>query len=182
MADRGANDPERGGAAGSERLANLLGVAALAATDRLRDAVEAELAHGGSAPAALVHLQAHPGGSVEALRHVLGISQPAAVRIADRLAAAGQLERRRGGDRRTLALHLTAEGDRAATAILQRRSERLRELLSALDEREQAALTPLLERLVSALASDRAGALRTCRLCDRAACTSAPGCPLEHTA
>jgi DNA-binding MarR family transcriptional regulator len=169
-------------AAAVDRLANLLGVASLAATDRLRDAVEAELAHGGSAPAALVHLQAHPGGSVESLRRVLGISQPATVRIVDRLVSDGQLERGRGADRRTLALHLTGDGERAATAILSRRGESLRALLAVLDEREQAALTALLERLVAALAHDRPSALRTCRLCDRAACTSAPGCPLEHTA
>jgi MarR family transcriptional regulator, negative regulator of the multidrug operon emrRAB len=174
--------PARGKAAGGDRLANLLGVTALAASDRLRGAVEAELAHGGSAPAALVHLQAYPGESVESLRRVLGISQPATVRIVDRLVSAGQLERRPGGDRRTLALHLTATGERAATAILERRADSLRDLLSVLDDRERAALTPLLERLVAVLASDRPGALRTCRLCDRAACTSAPGCPLEHTA
>jgi MarR family transcriptional regulator, negative regulator of the multidrug operon emrRAB len=164
-----------------DRLANLLGVAALAATDRMRAAVEAELASGGGAPAALVHLQAHPGDSVEALRRVLGISQPAAVRIADRLAASGLLERRPGADRRTLALHLTAAGEAAATRLLERRAARLGELLSALEPAERAALVPLLERLVASLATDRAGALSACRLCDRAACTSDPGCPLDHT-
>src|SRR5688572_32469345 len=96
---------------GDARLANLLGVTALAASDRIRRAVEEDLARGGGAPAALVHLQAYPGESIEALRRVLGISQPAAVRIADGLAAAGLLERRPGPDRRTLALHLTAAGE-----------------------------------------------------------------------
>ena len=164
------------------RLANLLGVTALAAADRMRGAVERDLARGGGAPAALVHIQAHPGESVEALRHVLGISQPAAVRIADRLVAAGLLERRPGPDRRTLALHLTPAGETAATQALERRTAALRELLAVLDPAERDALVPLLERLVASLASDRAQALTTCRLCDRSACTSTPGCPLEHTA
>jgi DNA-binding MarR family transcriptional regulator len=154
-----------------DRLANLLGVVALAAGGER-----------GSASAALVHLQAHPGGSIEALRHVLGISQPAAVRLVDRLAADGHVDRRPGADRRTLSLHLTPEGRREATAILERRAERLGDLLGALDDHERAALVPLLERLVSSLAHDRPTALRTCRLCDRAACTSDPGCPLAHTA
>ena len=161
----------------SDRLANLLGVTALAAVDRLRDAVE----RGGSAPAALVHLQAYPGESVDALRRVLGISQPATVRAVDRLAAEGLVERRPGGDRRTLALHLTAAGERAATAVLERRSASLGALLDRLEPAEQAALAPLLERLVASLAEDRPAARRVCRLCDRAACTRYPGCPLEHT-
>lgn len=167
--------------ADDDRLANLLGVMALAATDRLRSAVEADLGAGGSSPAALVHLQAHPGESVEALRRVLGISQPATVRIVDRLAGEGLLERRPGADRRTLALHLTAAGERVAGAVLAERTRSLRALLDSLEEEERAALTPLLERLVASLADDRPQALRVCRLCDRGACTSDPGCPLEHT-
>jgi MarR family transcriptional regulator, negative regulator of the multidrug operon emrRAB len=165
-----------------DRLANLLGVTALAATDRMRAAVESELTRGGSAPAALVHLHAHPGESVEALRRVLGISQPAAVRIVDGLAAAGQLERRPGADGRTLALHLTEAGELAARGALERRATSLHELLAVLRPAERAALLPLLERLVGALATDRPEALRTCRLCDRDACTRDPGCPLQHTA
>jgi len=164
-----------------DRLANLLGVVALVASDRLRTVVEADLGSGGSGPAALVHLQAYPGESVEALRRVLGISQPATVRIVDRLAGEGLLERRPGADRRTLALHLTARGERAASDVLAGRTRSLRALLDALDAQERAALTPLLERLVASLADDRPQARRVCRLCDRDACTRDPGCPLDHT-
>jgi MarR family transcriptional repressor of emrRAB len=163
------------------RLANLLGVAVLAAHDRMRAAVEAELPAGGAAPAALVHLHAHPGETVEALRRVLGISQPATVRAVDRLVAAELLERRPGPDRRSLALHLTAGGTQAAERLHGRRTAALDELLGALAPAEREALRPLLERLVASLASDRAGAMSTCRLCDREACTRDPGCPLQHT-
>jgi MarR family transcriptional regulator, negative regulator of the multidrug operon emrRAB len=164
-----------------DRLANLLGATALAATDRLRSAVERELEHGGSAPGALVHLRAYPGESVEALHRVLGISQPATVRLVDRFVAEGLLERRAGADRRTLALHLTAAGEAAAADVLVRRSESLRSLLDGLAPAERTTLGRLLERLVAGLADDRPAALRVCRLCDRAACTSGPGCPLGHT-
>jgi DNA-binding MarR family transcriptional regulator len=160
-----------------DRLAQLLGVTALAASDRIRDAV----GPGGSAPAALVHLHAYPGESVEGLRRVLGISQPATVRTVDRLAADQLVERRQGADRRTLALHLTPRGEEAATGVLHRRMESLEHFLGALDDEERAALEPLLERLAAALADDRAGALRVCRLCDRDTCKGTVGCPLDHT-
>lgn len=164
-----------------DRLANLLGVTALAAADRLRAAVEADLGHGGAAPALLVHVHTHPGESIEALRRVLGISQPATVRAVDRLAAEGLLERRPGADRRTLALFLTQRGETAARRVLARRAASLRDMLAALDDDEQARLLPLLERLASCLAADLPGALTVCRMCDRRACLQQPGCPLAHT-
>jgi MarR family transcriptional repressor of emrRAB len=164
-----------------DRLAQLLGVTALATSDRLRAAVEGDLGTGGSAPAALVHLQAWPGASVEELRRVLGISQPATVRMLDRLEAGGLVERRPGADRRTLALHLTARGDAAAKRLLEQRAGSLEAVLGRLREDERAALEPLLERVVAALADDRPGALRVCRLCDRGACRASRGCPLDHT-
>jgi DNA-binding MarR family transcriptional regulator len=164
-----------------DRLANLLGVTALAAADRLRAAVEADLGHGGAAPAVLVHLQAYPGESVEALRRVLAISQPATVRAVDRLAEEGLVERRPGPDRRTLALFLTRRGQHAARRVLARRMASLRDILAALDEDERARLLPLLEKLTSCLAVDRPGALNVCRMCDRRSCLQRPGCPLVHT-
>lgn len=143
--------------------------------------MESDLGQGGSAPAALVHLQAYPGESLESLRRVLAISQPATVRLADGLVAKRLVERRAGSDRRTVALHLTVDGERAASTLLAGRAETLWSLLETLAPAERAALTPLLERLVAALAADRPQALRVCRLCDRRACTAAGGCPLHHT-
>ncbi len=164
-----------------DRLANLLGAATLAAADRLRTAVEDDLGVGGAAPAALVHLLDYPGESAEALRQVLGITQPAAARAIDRLAAEGLLERRTGPDRRTHALHLTAAGRRRTRRLLAQRTGALRGLLDRLAPAEQERLLPLLESLVAGLADDRPQALRVCRLCDRRACCREPGCPLDHT-
>jgi MarR family transcriptional regulator, negative regulator of the multidrug operon emrRAB len=164
-----------------QRLTNLLGVTALAAMDRLRPAVEILAGHGGSAPAVLAHLLAHPGDSVEGLRGVLSISQPATVRLVDRLVADGFLERRPGPDRRTLALVLTPAGRETATQLLAARADALADMLAVLDEQEASQLEALLAKLTVPLAVDRPGALTVCRLCDRAACAQEPGCPLNHT-
>ena len=164
------------------RLTNLIGVTALAAVDRLWPHVEAEAGHGGGAAGALVHLHAWPGESVERLRRVLGISQPATVRTVNRLVADGLLERRPGPDRRTAALVLTAAGRAAAERVLDARAAALEQLLEPLDADERARLLPLLERLAGSLAEDRGGAVRVCRLCDRGACYGTAPCPLDHTA
>jgi DNA-binding MarR family transcriptional regulator len=165
-----------------DRLPQLLGALALAANDRVRRETEAETGHGGGAAAALAHLHAHPGGSVNELARVLGISQPATVRALDRLAAAGLVARSAGPDRRTLAVSLTAAGAGAAERVLARRRAALTPLLGVLDATERNALEHLLERLVAGLADDRPTALTVCRLCDREACRTRAGCPLDHTA
>lgn len=164
-----------------DRLANLLGVVTLEAAGRLRAAVETDLTHGGSAPAALVHLRFWPGDSLEGVRGALGISQPATVRLVDRLVAEGLLERRPGVDRRTRALHLTTAGEAAAAGALERRAATLRALVDRLEPGEREALELLLERLVAMLADDLPQALHVCRLCDRGACRQDRGCPLDHT-
>ena len=164
-----------------QRLINLVGVAALAATDRMRAGVEGVLGSGGAAPAALVHVAFHPGESAEALHRVLGISQPGTAQVLERLARQGLVERRPGRDRRTHALHLTARGQRVLDKLIERRAQTLGELLAPLTDDERAQLTPLLEKVVAGLADDRPKALNTCRLCDREACFREPGCPMEHT-
>jgi DNA-binding MarR family transcriptional regulator len=161
-----------------DRLVQLLGVAALAA----HDAVSAAFAVGETRTAILVHLSAHPGGSAEALRHVLGLSQAATVRAVDGLVRDGLLERGRGPDRRSYDLQPTAKGRRAARRALAARAEALRPLVTGLDAPGREALGTGLEALVAGLAQDRPGAFRTCRLCDRGTCCADPGCPLQHTA
>ena len=164
------------------RLAQLLGVLSLSATDRFRAAVEGSLGRAGAHAAALVHLRAYPGDSLQALAAVLGVSQPAAVKVADRLSTDGLLRRRRGPDNRTLALHLTVKGRSAAAQVLADRESELDHVLAVLDSGERERLEPLLEKLVAGLAEDRPGALTACRMCDRTACCgAAAGCPLQHT-
>ncbi|MFZ1993343.1 MAG: MarR family winged helix-turn-helix transcriptional regulator [Solirubrobacteraceae bacterium] len=131
---------------------------------------------------ALVHLQAWPGCSVGDLAGVVGRSQPATVRMVDRLVDRELVERRSGADRRTIALVLTQAGSRAAAAILAARTSALSALLNGLSRNERDALEHLLESVVAGVADDRAAALHVCRLCDRGACCSGPGCPLQHTA
>jgi DNA-binding MarR family transcriptional regulator len=162
------------------RLENLLGVAVLAGADRTSAAIVDALGSGGAAPGAIVHLAAYPGESAEALHRVLGISQPATVQVVQRLVDRGLVERRPGRDRRTHALHLTPYGRRVHGELLERRRDALTELLAPLSDAERERLAPLLEKIVSGLAEDRPAALTVCRQCDRGACCSAPGCPLDH--
>ena len=164
-----------------DRLANLLGALALTAADRIGNGASAAAPHGGAHPAALVHLLAHPGGSIEELRRVLGISQPGAVQAVNRLEAAGLIERRAGKDARTRSLRLTARGRRVARSVLAERARSVSGVLDGLDAEERARLLPLLEKLVAGLADDRPGALTVCRMCDRDACCDGGECPLEHT-
>lgn len=159
----------------------VLGVTALAVMDRLRAALGAGIAVSEVEAGALVHVQAWPGGSVGDLAGVVGLSQPATVRMVDRLVEQGLLEREPGRDRRTVALVPTEAGSRAARAVLVARAEALAPLLRDLSGRERATLARLLGRVAAGLAQDRQGAVRACRLCDRDTCTSGPGCPLEHT-
>lgn len=165
----------------ADRVDQLLGVTALAAMDRLRAAVAADPDLSEAEAGALVHLQAWPGGSVGDLAGVVGRSQPATVRLVDRLVEQGLLCREAGGDRRTLALMLTDAGSRAADAVLTARAAALAPLLAGLSPHERTTLERLLGRVAAGLAEDRPSAVHTCRLCDRDACTSGPGCPLEHT-
>jgi MarR family transcriptional regulator, negative regulator of the multidrug operon emrRAB len=166
----------------ADRLAQLLGALSLNAVDRVRTRVDGSLGRTGAHSAALVHLDAYPGDSVQALADVLSVSQPAAVKVVNRLAGDGLVERREGADGRTRALHLTAAGRDAAARVLADRAAQLEDVLHVLGDDERERLEPLLEKLVAALAGDRPGALTVCRLCDRTSCCGAPaGCPLEHT-
>jgi DNA-binding MarR family transcriptional regulator len=166
----------------ADRLAQLLGALSLSAVDRVRSSVDVSLGRAGAHAAALVHLDAYPGDSVQALADVLSVSQPAAVKVVNRLAGDGLVERREGADARTRALHLTVAGRAAAARVLADRAARLEDVLHVLGDAERERLEPLLEKLVAALAGDRPGALTVCRLCDRTSCCGAPtGCPLEHT-
>ncbi|HET9059960.1 MAG TPA: MarR family transcriptional regulator, partial [Acidimicrobiales bacterium] len=73
---------------------NALGALGLVLADQMASAVEAVAPLGPSAPSALVALHEFlDGGSVTQLSSVLGLTHSGAVRLVDRLAAEGLVER-----------------------------------------------------------------------------------------
>ena len=167
---------------GRPRDANLLGALALTVADRMAAAVEAATPHGSTGPAALVALHEFlAGASMDALARVLGLTPSGAVRLVDRLAADGLVERRPAGDGRAVAIVLTPAGRRAAVAIRTARATALEAVLDALDPSERAALARLHEKLLAGLTDDHQTARRTCRLCDVDACGHHRGtCPVTE--
>ena len=150
--------------------ANAFGALALEVARRVQAAGEAASPHGASVPAALTALHGLTGGqSIDALRRVVGLTHSGAVRLVDRLAAAGLVERR-VGDGRAVALHLTPEGRRAARRVLTRREAALEGVLAPLTASERRTLAALHERLLATLTAGQQERRRVCRLCDVEAC------------
>lgn len=154
---------------------NVLGALGLALADRLADTPVP-----GSAGEALVTLYSRgPGGSIDALARIVGLSHSGTVRLADRLEAAGLVERRRGADQRSAALHLTPAGRRAARRILAVREANLHSVLTLLTDDQQRELTALAELVLARLAARPGAERRLCRLCDPGACGRSRGeCPV----
>jgi DNA-binding MarR family transcriptional regulator len=164
------------------RVVQLLGVTSLAAVERLQGAVAQSAGLEEVEASALVHLQAWPGASVGELAGVVGRSQPATVRLVDRLVEARLVRREPGPDRRTVALVVTEAGAEAANTVLTARARALAPMLAGFSQRDRATLERLLGKLTAGLTEDRPEAVHVCRLCDRGACRASPGCPLEPTA
>jgi DNA-binding MarR family transcriptional regulator len=150
------------------REANLVGALALAVGDRIAEAPDPAL--GGSAAEALVTLAGTgAGGTIDSLAKVVGLTHSGAVRLVDRLAAAGLVERRVGADARAVSLHLTPQGRRAARRVLAAREAVLEQTLAPLTPAQRAQLESLLATMIAGV--DDA---RICRKCDTSRCV---GCP-----
>jgi MarR family transcriptional regulator, negative regulator of the multidrug operon emrRAB len=159
------------------RRRNLLGATALALADRMRATVDSASDVSGEAAAALAVIAQQPRGTVEDLRQAIGRSQPATVRIVDRLVEHGLVERRPGDRGPALALVVTARGRRQARAIVAARDRVLAEALQGLDRRTAAALESALTHLLVRL-SELPDGLSVCRLCDKGPCRGSGDCPL----
>lgn len=159
------------------RTANLLGALSLAVVDRMRQATEDDLGHGGAAPAALTTIGHAPGLSNDLLGQALGLTHSGTVRLVDRLQREGLVERRPGPDQRTIALHLTDSGDRARAQLLRCRAASLAGLVEMLTAAECSTLEAILEKLLVALPKSLPDAYRLCRLCDAPVCEN---CPMDR--
>jgi DNA-binding MarR family transcriptional regulator len=131
------------------------------------------------------------GGSVTQLSSVLGLTHSGTVRLVDRLAAEGLLERAGAQDGRAVSLVLTEHGRRTAEQVLQAREKSLEGVLSALSADEIDDLATTLDTMVATVTRARVEerSARTnerpqpwlCRLCDFAACGRSEGnCPVNN--
>jgi MarR family transcriptional regulator, negative regulator of the multidrug operon emrRAB len=159
------------------RAANLLGALATEAARVQDEVTRAAVGQSGAAAAALVVVAASPGRTVEQLRGPLGLSQPGAARLFERLAASGWIDRGGPGGRRGLQIRLTGAGEAKLRELLAARQAVLSAVLAPLDATELAALSGLLERMLASLTTGRAALERICRLCERGACVR---CPVGH--
>lgn len=157
-----------------DRTANLLGVLGLAVADRIGDVARDVLRHGGETPAALVVIGYGSGPSNDQLRRILGLSHPGTVRLVDRLVADGLVERRKGRDKRAIALYLSERGMALREELLKGRLVAIRPLLTALTGAEQETLAALLHKMLSSLETTVAERRTLCRLCDNRICTNCP--------
>jgi len=162
-----------------ERTLNLLGALALSIGDAFNSVVAVNAGYGGEAPAALVTLGADPGLSINALRQILNLSHPGTVRLIDRLASQGLVERKSGADSRTLALFLTDAGYERRQAILAERRQQLQLAMSSLTQEDRKQLTKLLEKMLTAMTTSELRNFAICRLCEEEVCP-ADCCPVEQ--
>jgi len=164
--------------------ANLLGALALVITDQTAQVAVAAAGQSVSAAAALSalhHFLDRP--TLDQLRQVLGLTPSGAVRLVDRLAAAGLVTRGPGGDGRSRSVILTEEGQRAAERITAARGAVLSGALDQLSRPDRQTLYTLMSQIMTGLVCGKDGGAWICRLCDLGACGRAAGrCPAANAA
>ena len=167
------------------RVANRLGAVALTLSDSIREATEAATEMAGGLPAALVSLREWADGrSVEVLAEAMRVSHSRAVRVVDRLEAAGLARRESDpSDGRRALVRLEPAGRELAERALDARARVLRSAVAALEADDVRDLERLLGALLHATTVDLRAAKETCRLCDAHACGHYDGtCPVSHAA
>jgi MarR family transcriptional regulator, negative regulator of the multidrug operon emrRAB len=176
-----------------QHAANALGALSLVVADRMNAAIEPIAGLGPSAPAALAALHEFlDGGSVTQLSSVLGLTHSGAVRLVDRLADEGLVERVGAQDGRAVSIVLTRSGRGVAERILRARQESVTSVLSSLTSDEVDSLAVALDTMLTTvtLARGKERSANThnrqqpwlCRLCDFAACGRSEGnCPVNNT-
>jgi DNA-binding MarR family transcriptional regulator len=164
--------------------ANVLGALALAVADQISVAVAPAGGRSDSAAAALsalYHFLDHP--TVDRLCQVLGLTHSGGVRLVDRLAGAGLVERGPGTDGRSRSVRLTPAGRRAARRVSDQRIAYLTSLLDDLSAAEARLLRDLLGRVMGQVVRQKQGGAWICRMCQLEACGRAAGnCPAANAA
>ena len=172
MADEGVLD----------QTANLLGALSLVIADRMADAM-AEAGgrpeSGAAALSALLHFLDRP--TVDLLRQVLGLTSSGTVRLVDRMAESGYLQRGPGADGRSTSISLTEAGRAAAEQVAAARTGVLLAALGGLSPAERDTLRELMSKLLAGLIRGPGAVRWMCRLCDTGVCRGTEGgCPVGN--
>jgi DNA-binding MarR family transcriptional regulator len=95
----------------------------------------------------LLLLEANPGVTQSRLAQAVSLDRSTMVGVVDMLESRGLIERRRGDDRRTNGLWLTAEGRALVVRLKRRIQAHERRVAARLSAQERAQLLALLEKL-----------------------------------
>jgi DNA-binding MarR family transcriptional regulator len=158
---------------------------ALTLSDGIREATEEATGMAGGLPAALVSLREWADGkSVEVLAEAMRVSHSRAVRVVDRLEAAGLARRESDpSDGRRALVWLEPAGRDLAERALDARAHVLLSAVVELDAGDVRDLERLLGVMLQATTVDVRSAKETCRLCDAHACGHYEGaCPVSQAA
>src|SRR5437763_1949559 len=172
-------------AAYTSPVANRLGAAALTLSDQVREATEDATGMAGGIPAALVSLREWADGtSVEVLADAMRLSHSRAVRVVDRLEAAGLARREPdASDGRRALVWLNPSGRKLADRALEARSRVLDSVVAELTAAQRRDLDRVLASLLDVTTIDVHAARQTCRLCDAHVCGHYEGdCPVTQAA
>lgn len=152
--------------------------------DRMADATTAPVGLSSSdavALSALHHFLNRP--SIDVLAQVLGLTHSGAVRLVDRLVAAGLVTREAGRNGRTAAVTMTNHGNKMARLVTDARAATLQDCLASLSIEDRHALDALLGTVLAGLVREPGATRWMCRLCDTSACGRSTGqCPVAGAA
>jgi DNA-binding MarR family transcriptional regulator len=96
---------------------------------------------------ALVHIHLNEGGDQTALGRALDINAATTMGMVNALVALGAVERRRGTDRRSNTLHLTARGRKLAQAVQQLTAHHDQVFFASLGPQQRRTLHALMRKL-----------------------------------
>lgn len=168
-------------AGGSSHTANILGALSLLIQDRVEGAWQSALDLSPMAAAALVTVDVYPGSSIEQVAGCIGLTHSATVRVIDKLAERGLIEKDRARqDARAQSLKLSKAGKRMLQQLHATRNQVTDDLLTGLDPGQRIALEGAIRAILHRCVEPGREADVTCRVCDDRRC-SPDICPIRVT-
>jgi DNA-binding MarR family transcriptional regulator len=158
----------------SGALANRLAALSTAVFDKISDTLD-DLSP--SAAAALLTLDNHGPLTATELAKIIGLSQPACVRMLDKLGRRNVVVRK-AKIGRDITFALSQSGKSLAAELQRRRLSLIGRLLDQISDDDQRVIARLADHALGALGGSRSEARHLCRFCDHRTCEQT-GCPVS---